>query len=147
MSASLRTGERRLVTARRVGDGRVAFDTAASCLRLRGGFNVNSTSVQAWRALLAGHRDLEVSGLFRHPFSRFVAPSGTANAALEGHRLLSDDQIETLAEKIRDEVLARGPFLSLADFVNRRLAVRGHDPAVLEDERPGAAVDRGGDLL
>jgi len=30
MSASLRTGERRLVTARRVGDGRVAFDTAAS---------------------------------------------------------------------------------------------------------------------
>jgi hypothetical protein len=35
---------------------------------------------------------------------------------------LSDAQINLLAKNIRTEVKTRGPFLSLADFVNRRLA-------------------------
>ena len=39
-----------------------------------------------------------------------------------GHRELTPDEIHRLAVAIVDEVKLRGPFLSLADFVNRRLA-------------------------
>lgn len=38
-----------------------------------------------------------------------------------GFRHLSDDMIQALAERIVDEVRLRGPFYSVADFVNRRL--------------------------
>lgn len=106
--------------------GSAAFDTAAAHLMLKGGFNVNSTSRQAWRAFLAGHLGEETSGN-RHAFSRFIKPIGGVNEVWEGHRNLSDAQIKELADHIADEVLARGPFLSLADFVNRRLTARGRD--------------------
>lgn len=39
----------------------------------------------------------------------------------QGFRFLTDAQIESLAERIVDEVRLRGPFYSVADFVNRRL--------------------------
>lgn len=39
----------------------------------------------------------------------------------QGFRYLTDGQIRRLAERIVDEVRLRGPFLSMADFVNRRL--------------------------
>lgn len=38
-----------------------------------------------------------------------------------GFRHLTDDMIQALAERIVDEVRLRGPFYSVADFVNRRL--------------------------
>ncbi len=38
-----------------------------------------------------------------------------------GFRYLTDAQIQSLAKRIVDEVRLRGPFYSLADFVNRRL--------------------------
>ncbi len=41
---------------------------------------------------------------------------------LDGFRYLTDAMIEDLAERIVDEVRLRGPFYSVADFVNRRLA-------------------------
>jgi hypothetical protein len=40
---------------------------------------------------------------------------------LGGFRYLNDDMIEVLAQRIVDEVRLRGPFLSVSDFVNRRL--------------------------
>lgn len=112
--------------------GVAAFDTAAAHLVLNGGFNVNSTSVQAWRALLASHLGQDPDpndATKRHPFSRFARPLPTAapNHAWEGYRILSDEQIKRLASHIVTEVRGRGPFLSLGDFVNRRLQARGSD--------------------
>ena len=104
--------------------GPAAYHTAATHLLVDGGFNVNSTSVQAWRALLASRNGIAADGGTRtHPYSRFTRPVGAANnQPWSGYRILSDAQIDTLAERIVDEVKLRGPFLSLADFVNRRLA-------------------------
>ena len=101
-----------------------AFDRAAAGLLVNGGFNVNSTSVQAWRALLAAHNGVDSAGTSTHPFARFpVTKAGDAanQTWTSGYRILSDAQIDALAEKIVAEVRTRGPFLSLADFVNRRL--------------------------
>jgi len=103
---------------------------AAAHLMISGGFNINSTSIDAWRALLSSHLGVETDpsdpatpATLRHPYSRFVKPTGTPNDATswEGYRILSDEQIEELANNIKAEVVKRGPFLSLADFVNRRL--------------------------
>jgi hypothetical protein len=115
-------------------------NTAASQLLLLGGFNINSTSEQAWRAVLAAAQELrfnpkrdvrDQSKTLRSPFSRFLAPPGdsvtSASATVadlnvyQGYRELSDAQIAALAAAIVAEVKARGPFRSLADFVNRRL--------------------------
>ena len=40
---------------------------------------------------------------------------------VSGFRFLDDAMIQALAERIVDEVKMRGPFLSMSDFVNRRL--------------------------
>ncbi len=104
-----------------------AFNTAAAGLLVNGGFNVNSTSEQAWRALLASHNGLDSAnaGVSTHPYSRFSStkagdPANTTDWT-SGYRILSNAQINLLAQKIVTEVKTRGPFLSLADFVNRRL--------------------------
>lgn len=97
-----------------------------------GAFNVNSTSVAAWRALLRGNRDLDVAygqsgGSERTsgtPFPLGASPPAPGNGAKthwSGFSRLSDSQIDALAEKIVDEVKERGPFMSLSDFVNRRV--------------------------
>jgi len=58
---------------------------------------------------------------------------------MSGFRFLSDEMIQELAERIVDEVRLRGPFLSLADFVNRRLVAPDKNTNAWEDAR----VDNG----
>ena len=134
--------------------GRGAFDTAAARLWLDGGFNVNSTSEQAWRALLSGLNGLVYdpetpaigSTALTYPFSRFAKPAGGSNGDWAGYRELTAAQIDRLAHNIVREVKARGPFRSVADFVNRRLQVS--DPTVGEEGGAGfrgtlqAAIER-----
>ncbi|MEM9236714.1 MAG: hypothetical protein AAGB14_08040 [Verrucomicrobiota bacterium] len=98
-------------------------------LMVDGAFNVNSTSVEAWVALLSGLReasfDVEnnrTDHANRTPFPRFRDPVGAADDKWHGYRTLSDDEIQKLAENLVEEVRERGPFLSLAEFVNRRLS-------------------------
>ena len=97
---------------------------------IKGAFNVNSTSVSAWSAFLRGNKALAIksnqgttdSGTGT-PFPLSSSTSNTSsNNGWENFSRLTDDQIDLLAVKIVDQVKARGPFMSISDFVNRRIA-------------------------
>lgn len=101
----------------------------AAALMVDGAFNVNSTSVEAWTAVLAGLRGATFNvagspagGGSDTAFPRFRDPVGTPNDNWHGFRTLTDAQIKTLAQKIVDQVILRGPFLSMGEFVNRRVS-------------------------
>lgn len=107
-----------------------AIDKLAKYLLVDGAFNVNSTSLRAWKAFLAsvrGQQLLDGSGAAQtktNPlgtlgYSASAATSGT-DGDWRGFRDLTDAEINSLAEAIVVEVKARGPFLNMADFVNRR---------------------------
>lgn len=107
------------------------FHQAASALMIDGAFNVNSTRVEAWKALLASTRLSGISSGKNVPFSRVLNPPDGAwtngdpadsDTVWSGRRELTPDEIHQLATAITNEVKLRGPFISLADFVNRRLA-------------------------
>lgn len=101
------------------------MDKAAANLLVDGAFNVNSTSVPAWRALLGSLRFAN-GDADRNPVPRIV--STLAQAASEspsedysqGLRVLDASLLDALAQEIVDQVERRGPFLTMADFVNRR---------------------------
>lgn len=125
-------------------------DLAAANLMLAGGFNINSTSEQAWRAVLGGVNRLEydpVSGgsgpVLRPAFSRFSKPTKPAagsspdSAQWQGYRQLTEQQIAQLARDIVAQVRLRGPFVSLGDFINRRLKY-GPSTAKTEAQLKGA---------
>jgi hypothetical protein len=127
-----------------------AYAKVAAWQMMTGAFNINSTSVPAWKAMLASIHDANalvnelntVSGTsslrdlpsttpgketrisrFRLPASKSAADGATnlKNAYWMGPREYSDAELQTLAENIVKQVRLRGPFLSLAEFVNRRL--------------------------
>lgn len=138
-----------------------SFDTASAYVSNVGALNVNSTSVEAWKALLTSFRGLSYDSDSENrsatvinqsiPVSRIIDPLKTSlgggnleftetskndrdigatevgaggrdySKFFTGYRYLTDPMIQTLAERIVDEVRLRGPFYSLADFVNRRL--------------------------
>lgn len=125
------------------------FDLAAAYMENVGALNVNSTSVEAWKALLTAFRDLELGGNpdetvpvsrtldpigdpiefeYDENYQSTVDPTGFANNSnkdyadvVSGTRYLTDGMIDMLARRIVDEVRLRGPFYSMSDFVNRRL--------------------------
>jgi hypothetical protein len=103
---------------------------AARYMMIKGALNINSTSVSAWRALLAGGRSLALNGdSTGTPFARSLSQSltsanaddGQDAATYAGYRRLTDTQITTLATNIVAEIRKRGPFVSLAHFVNRAI--------------------------
>lgn len=111
-----------------------AYRMVAENLLLRGAFNVNSTSIEAWAAVLGANSGQGVryfdtventertSANFDFPFFRQSSPNGDINTAwLGGPRNLNRDEIRSMAEEMVEQVRQRGPFLSLSDFVNRRL--------------------------
>ena len=125
-----------------------SWKSIASRLEVDGMFNVNSTSVAAWRALLgharhvcvpyiresAGSWSATLSSETDHAFSRFSiagdtkagtpGTSGDFPDATEfaGYRTLDEGFLDALAEEVVRQVRLRGPFLSLSEFVNRQLS-------------------------
>ncbi|MES2660854.1 MAG: hypothetical protein V4689_19670 [Verrucomicrobiota bacterium] len=134
-----------------------AYRKAAQYQLVQGAFNVNSTSVQAWKARLASMRQSTVPTLSLDtgnlanvqsadsPIFAMTLPNGAAtNLSLDaftdkgkenrwnGFRQLTDAQLEELATRIVKEVRKRGPFLSMSEFVNRRIGSNS------EETRQGA---------
>jgi hypothetical protein len=123
-----------------------SWKTIASRLEVQGMFNVNSTSVKAWRALLGHARNHKI------PYSKVdgsIALSEDTDYAISrtsvagdraagedpqvageyadtteftGYRVFTDEMLDLLAEEIVEQVRLRGPFLSLSEFVNRQLS-------------------------
>ena len=125
-----------------------SWKTIASRLEVEGMFNVNSTSVAAWRALLGHARNqrvpyvaesgtswqAELSDETDHALSRTtiagdteVGKQGSSGDRLDateftGYRTVDDEFLDAMAEEVVKQVRARGPFLSLSEFVNRQLS-------------------------
>lgn len=116
------------------------LEETATSMMIGGGFNVNSTSVDAWKAFLAGTLGTEVryntgsTQTFQDDtqsvFLRTSVPRGadTGDARdqetpeiYNGFLTMSDLDIQVLAEKIVEQVKQRGPFISMNHFVNRAL--------------------------
>lgn len=126
-----------------------------------GAFNVNSTSIAAWTALLRGNRGLDVSfsdgskdtSSNQTPMPRGTSPvkSGQSENYWSELSRLSDDQIDDLAAEIVKQVKLRGPFMSLSDFVNHRVGTPKNDDthylgalqAAIEDSGINSAVSSG----
>jgi hypothetical protein len=107
---------------------------ASANLLIDGPFNVNSTSVSAWKALLTSLNGQTfpiynyISGQFENryvtnPILRFWSVGRyNPNDAWDGMRSLTDQQVTSLAQEIVKQVRVRGPFLSMGDFLNRRMS-------------------------
>jgi hypothetical protein len=117
----------------------VAYQRIAASLRVPGQFNVNSTSVAAWRAMLGNLRSTSVpyikpanstvtlatnlnNPLPRMSVSHEEAVSSDKSRAVLGFASLTNAQLDLLAVEMVEQVKLRGPFLSLSEFVNRQLA-------------------------
>ncbi len=145
------------------------WKSIAQYILIDGGFNINSTSVNAWHALLQGLQNRKLVGRNGDAlaiverdkkqdevlFSRFGTSTTTKSLDSFGSydpikgadfrgkgayitswgevRKLSSEQLRKLAEQIVVQVKKRGPFLNMADFVNRRL-----DPNETKNPRSGA---------
>jgi hypothetical protein len=142
-------------------------DKIAAHLMVDGPFNVNSTSVDAWKvffsslkgkkiayldksAALTGGVKLTEASVSGTPVGPSSLPNGkptsrSSSAPSDADqwtnwRELSDAEIGELAKAMVEQVKLRGPFLSLSEFVNRRLdssneelSVKGALQAALDD--------------
>lgn len=125
-----------------------AYEKVSKYLTIEGGFNVNSTSVPAWKAVLgsmlraklaiidtggSGNKlEVETETDDDNPYgkyivSRFTVPNAEGSEGnggdklWSGYRELTTTEIDELAEAIVEQVKERGPFRSIGEFVNRRL--------------------------
>ena len=107
---------------------------SAAHILTAGGFNVNSTSVPAWVSVLSGLAEADIplaTGSSEQaadaPFLRIRRPAAAGSTFTPKEKLwnsfrtLTPAEIQKLAEEIVAEVRTRGPFLSMSEFVNRRL--------------------------
>lgn len=117
-----------------------SFFHNAGHLLVDGQFNVNSTSVDAWEAFLSGTHDLpiarvnqsgavagfsDVNGV-RFPRASSHLGGGMKTSSIDenywvGFRELTQQEVREIAEEIVDGIKTRGPFLTLGQFVNRKL--------------------------
>jgi len=153
-------------SGRELTDGEEGVMENAARLMVSGAFNVNSTSVEAWEAFLASLSGKKVRGRDPRgvPFARFEEPRGgevdpgtliEENENYDGFRGLSGEEIDELAERVVEQVRLRGPFHSLADFVNRaafegapeELRMKGALQAAIDETLINANHRAGGEFV
>ncbi|WP_269523723.1 hypothetical protein [Coraliomargarita parva] len=136
---------------------------AASDLLVDGAFNVNSTSVDAWEALLGAflgaNVDISAGSEYdnqgKAPWLRLPYPQNTdvdasdsllpeRSATYSGFRALAKDEIHALAEAVVEQVKLRGPFVSMADFVNRSVQYPAVEHAVHHKAALQTAIEAAG---
>ncbi|MEM9236926.1 MAG: hypothetical protein AAGB14_09110 [Verrucomicrobiota bacterium] len=122
-------------------DDEFGAEAISARIAIDGAFNVNSTSKEAWKAVLASMADYEFpvissdggnaswenSEAIRFPrFGHVMQAEGWSSTSgptdpsfWQGFRKIEADDLDKLAEEIVSEVRERGPFRSFADFVNR----------------------------
>ncbi len=115
-------------------------DLAATRLGVAGAFNVNSTSVDAWKAALGSFVGIRADNSAepaadeslwtRVGFpvadaysadNEYTSEDAITDEAHGGTRKLTEEEVDVLADEIVKVVRGRGPFLSMAHFVNRSL--------------------------
>ncbi len=151
----------RLLPATPFPAGAEGLGLSAAHISVEGMFNVNSVSVEAWKAVLGALREKDVLGQEENgsdkpipaagltpvssiqtpiggPIDRNTLTTASSRPQYSGIRTLSETEIGELATAIVAEVRERGPFLSLADFVNRR---RGSDARLAKSGAIQAALD------
>jgi hypothetical protein len=133
----------------------------ASLLRIHGAFNINSTDPAAWLAMFRSTHGLKVPvepadgttsrwEVAKNPLAGLLVPKGlgvesgkladpSSQSQWTGYRDPYNEELQELADAMVEEVRKRGPFISLADFVNRRLVT---DPALASRGALQAALDR-----
>ena len=130
----------------------------SACLLNDGAFNINSTHVDAWKSLLASNRGGSklVAGSIQKEekltptggSGMTAAESATPTSSLtepnqwSGYRALSDDEISSLAKELVAQVKDRGPFISVADFLNRNPS--SGDPKQRNMGAVQAAIEKAG---
>lgn len=125
-----------------------AYKLAAQYQMVKGAFNVNSTRVQAWKAMLSSMKGSSLLTLWAKS-ANLATPEKADETPIpsmslynggnikkpvdtngiddpisnewNGYREFSDSEIENLAVKIVEQVRLRGPFQSMSEFVNRRI--------------------------
>lgn len=130
-------------------------DKIAGHLMVEGGFNINSTSFDAWKVFFSSLKGKPIAYLdggktpkeaptgSTVPVGMGTLPNGlpasTADtedardpAQWKGLRGISESEIDALAQAMVREVKKRGPFLSLSEFVNRRLDSNNTDGTALK---------------
>jgi hypothetical protein len=129
---------------------------AAGRLMIDGALNVNASSKDAWKALLAANNR------FKHPADSDAAPgplfprslgqtspartppTGTGDDSYSGYRRLDEDELDRLAGELARQVRLRGPFVSLSHFINRSLVDLNKNPALGRCGPLQAAIDQSG---
>lgn len=130
-----------------------AHRKSAAHLGVKGAFNVNSTSEEAWKTLFSSLgsgrlAQLNDSGNFvngastiDNRISRFSTPLGDPEDKWEGYSALTDREIADLARETVDQVRQRGPFFSMAQFVNRQISA---DPVLAKAGALQTAINNAG---
>lgn len=117
-----------------------SFFHNAGHLLVDGSFNVNSTSIDAWEAFISGTFKLPVATInasgeiegyketasVRFPRVTASFGSGMKSSSVDenywtGFRELTQTEVRAIATELVTEIKERGPFLTMGDFVNRRL--------------------------
>lgn len=117
-----------------------SFHHNAGHLLVDGQFNVNSTSIDAWEAFLTGTHELPVGkvsasgalagftnvGGVRFPRASSHLGQGMKTASINenywtGFRELTQQEVRDIAVEIVKGIKTRGAFLTLGQFVNRKL--------------------------